>query len=922
MKKIITYILFMMPFWGLAQTGIINMEILNGDTVSIDSVFQLKDDLFKSTTQLSATDTILASKDFVTDWAVPRLGIYDPDSLTITYNAASRTITVSPVGNAWRYYLEGVKYEVTATLNETNADVSGEYHLYYDADNVLQFSTDDFDYLTDVSIAEVYYNSTIGEGITTMETHSSEYGRFEHLIDHENIGTYLVSGITIGDYTLEPASPADDDNTFSLSAGIIADEDIRETMATLNDNSNYTVIYKTGASGVISWEHNSTPYASGTYIQYNEFTGGAWQLTDLGTNKYVNYYVLKTTSVYDSLQTLIIPGETTYSFAADAYEENFSDLNLSDLFNEYLPRYKITFFTNASYSTTGKCRINNVDELIGTRVSITRTSQINYHNALLGIQGGAVGEYYHLTEAENNRVVNFADSIQANEADPIALDSINNNLRPDIDENRDSILTHLTNDEDLDLTNELDSVYDANQSKWLLNGDTIQTITSGSGDVNSYDTITQISHGFSVNTWVSYDESFSVIAAQADTAINADLLGVITEIISADVFVIQTDGIYDGGTFTEGENYYLSTTSAGTLTTSQTYNVNEIYLFAGTGMPDSEFDMQIDVGYEFTQTEYASSSDVSDSIATVDLQRVTDVDSITNHEIVIHKYNNSTPRTQTFSQYIEDTGGSGRVDYFKFKLGATNARGGQIIFGEDNGGFGESGIYFNLNKTGLYQYGSYPIVFENNSTERARISDAGNFLIGTTTDNGTDKLQVNGTVSHDEATTNGQSATFGQIKTLISDSIADFLTGTQINGLISDSIADFITASEAGQIALDTLNEYRLLQPVGNGNKTASFTHDASLYSVGNYNLSTSGAVVVSVHNLATGMMGTIFLDVGTNPSSITITGYSDAGSTELTNKIELSAIANAAGKMTSVTYTCASDGTDIEFILVYSQEP
>ena len=158
---------------------------------------------------------------------------------------------------------------------------------------------------------------------------------------------------------------------------------------------------------------------------------------------------------------------------------------------------------------------------------------------------------------------------------------------------------------------------------------------------------------------------------------------------------------------------------------------------------------------------------------------------------------------------------------------------------------------------------------------------------------------------------------------------------TAITTTIADDIIDEANL-KASNSATDNYNliynssnsgfEWRddKLQYVSNGDKTASFTHDAAASSIGNYNLSTSGAVVVSIHNLSSGYQGTIFLDITTNPSSISITGYTDAGSTAISagNTIQLgAAIANAASKMSSITYTCASDGTNTELILQYGQE-
>ena len=112
-----------------------------------------------------------------------------------------------------------------------------------------------------------------------------------------------------------------------------------------------------------------------------------------------------------------------------------------------------------------------------------------------------------------------------------------------------------------------------------------------------------------------------------------------------------------------------------------------------------------------------------------------------------------------------------------------------------------------------------------------------------------------------------------------------------------------------------------LAQPVSNGAKTASFIHDAKDASIGAYTLSTAGAVTISIHNLSSGMMGTIILDIATNPSAITVDTYSDAGSTGLTEVTIGNAIANEANKSTTITYICANNSSVTEVKLMYGQE-
>ncbi len=98
----------------------------------------------------------------------------------------------------------------------------------------------------------------------------------------------------------------------------------------------------------------------------------------------------------------------------------------------------------------------------------------------------------------------------------------------------------------------------------------------------------------------------------------------------------------------------------------------------------------------------------------------------------IYRSNSVTGYTTMLTQTLYGTSGSNFTDYFKFNLGATSSRGGQIIFGETGGGFGESGITFWLNKVDMYQYGNYPITLTTNSVERMRVNGDGNVGIGTT----------------------------------------------------------------------------------------------------------------------------------------------------------------------------------------------
>lgn len=158
---------------------------------------------------------------------------------------------------------------------------------------------------------------------------------------------------------------------------------------------------------------------------------------------------------------------------------------------------------------------------------------------------------------------------------------------------------HRVSDLDIDPTNELQTITSTDGSVTVTPSgndyDLSVDITSGGG-ASFLDTITQTLHGFSVGNVIAHND-IQYILAKADTAITADATGIIKEVIDVNTFVIQFGGVYTEGTWTVGENYFLSTDVAGlAVIDTQSYTNNEVYLFIGTGVSDGLL-IEIDVGF-------------------------------------------------------------------------------------------------------------------------------------------------------------------------------------------------------------------------------------------------------------------------------------------------------------------------------------
>jgi hypothetical protein len=310
-----------------------------------------------------------------------------PTDSQISYDPGTRTVSVAPTGGGeFNYWLAGEKYTVDGTLQATHPDTTGGYFFYYDATNTLQFNTTPWSLIDDVPIAYVFYSATLTDGFYFEERHGVKRSLPWHYSDHWKRGTYWNSGggLGISGYTLSPASPADSDNQWAIASGNIHDEDINFAVSGRTAGS-YEVFYRSGASGEWLWTTNNVPLLSGgSYLYYNEWTGATWQQAALTNNKYVNYYIMTTSSLDSDFDIFVIMGQTEYSTLTGATNENISDLSFGELpFQEVLSIYQVTFRTNAAYSSEGKCRIESVEDTReSVAVQIISASPAESHSAL------------------------------------------------------------------------------------------------------------------------------------------------------------------------------------------------------------------------------------------------------------------------------------------------------------------------------------------------------------------------------------------------------------------------------------------------------------------------------------------------------------------------------------------------------------
>ena len=304
--------------------------------------------------------------------------------VTMAYNETTRTVTITPTGATFDVYVDGARYTFTGAQSVTHAATQGGHFIYVNNSGALVASTTPWDLAQTAPAMYVFWDATNSQGLPFYEWHHAGRDVWAHRRIHSVDGTQIVSGFTASGYTLSTDSDAA--VTYSVTSGVIADEDIQLTTEALPDGGPYTIFERSGASG--DWvfsKTNTLPFLhSGGVLQYNQLTGGTWQRANVANTYFVNYYVFATTALpvasitpspSGSQNIVVVPGQATHATSTAAQAEVVSSLSWGNLpFQEIAPLYQVTLEYKTSYSGTAKTRIVSVTRIIGSRVSITATA--------------------------------------------------------------------------------------------------------------------------------------------------------------------------------------------------------------------------------------------------------------------------------------------------------------------------------------------------------------------------------------------------------------------------------------------------------------------------------------------------------------------------------------------------------------------
>jgi len=340
-------------------------------------------------------------------------------TITCDVDAGVGTFTIAPTGSEFRFYQLGIQYRKTTSESIEITDVEGVHWIYYNLGVLSQIVNPNPGQGDDLIrnkclVAQLYWDATNNQCILLGdERHGFVMASDTHAYLHYTQGAKWISGMGLNTINATGDGSLDAHAQFGVDAGVGTDEDKVSFPTAVTATTGLPIFYLLGSTATLrrvtqaGFSVYQNPDGATNRLMYNQFTGGAWQLTEVTEANYVLCHVFETN---DSTQPYVaFIGQNEYTRISDARTGAESEIGIIVVTfpkQEMIPVATVIFQTDKDYGNSINARVVEVSSGVSyvdwrsTNIVASSTSTPTDHNSLTGIQGGAIGDYYHLTNAE------------------------------------------------------------------------------------------------------------------------------------------------------------------------------------------------------------------------------------------------------------------------------------------------------------------------------------------------------------------------------------------------------------------------------------------------------------------------------------------------------------------------------------------
>lgn len=327
--------------------------------------------ILKKKVEIDSVSVNNADNPIYTDTSEPT-GFVDRTKSVISFDDGTLTFSISATGTDYVFYEAGVRYLSTGDT-KTITDVEGIHVIYYDSGvlaesvNPSQLSMATL-FRTKPLVSIVYWDATNKKRVRfNEERHGVQMDGATHVYEHYTEGMRYLQGLALNTLSVD-GTGVTADAQFGIDAGLVTDEDILVTVSSIASTTGFPVLHmegsenwrKTVISGFSARTYDGT---NTTRLAYNEFTGGAWQLTEADNNDYVLYHIFASTDYETPMFSVM--GQNTYLNLPDARNGALTELQSLILnqitFPEIRPIATVIYQTNLSYANSINAKIVSTD---------------------------------------------------------------------------------------------------------------------------------------------------------------------------------------------------------------------------------------------------------------------------------------------------------------------------------------------------------------------------------------------------------------------------------------------------------------------------------------------------------------------------------------------------------------------------------
>ena len=315
-----------------------------------------------------------------------RSGFDNTTDSVLTFTPGSRTFTISPTTDSFRYVVRGQALEEYAAKNVVWPDIEGAHYFYFDGTQTL-VTTMSPGGLSDTMIrnyaliASLYWDQTAQAILYKGELrHPYPMDEDVRVYLHNVFGARWRNGLALTGITADGSGNADSDAQLGVQDGEFFNDNmlidvVNGSPQTISPIGQIPVYYIAGPTNAPTLElkpADSLPLIySGTagYVgangraPFNENTGAVWQLTQVSQSNFFLVHLFATPGIETSM--IAVQGQAEYTSIGAARSGADTELNslvvLGLLAKDFIPVASVIYQTSTGYSNTPKARIRSTD---------------------------------------------------------------------------------------------------------------------------------------------------------------------------------------------------------------------------------------------------------------------------------------------------------------------------------------------------------------------------------------------------------------------------------------------------------------------------------------------------------------------------------------------------------------------------------